>query len=90
LLKTILSLVGMIQFIGTLIAISHANAVYSRYDHLISLSSKVKVGQAVSEGQERVGTGYTFMPHLHFQAFIFTGSNGWIDFDTVSVQGFIL
>jgi len=32
-------------------------------------SSKVKVGQAVSEGQEiaRVGmTGYTFRPHLHF------------------------
>jgi murein DD-endopeptidase MepM/ murein hydrolase activator NlpD len=42
-------------------------------------SSKVKVGQAVSEGQEiaKVGmTGYTFRPHLHFQVFIFTSISG--------------
>ena len=54
--------------------------------------SKVKVGQAVSEGQEiaKVGmTGYTFHPHLHFQVFIFTRANIWMDFDTVSVQDFI-
>jgi hypothetical protein len=57
------------------------------YDHLTPLSSKVKVGQAVSECQEIAG--YRFIPHLHFQAFIFIGSNVWTDFDTVSVQGFI-
>ena len=70
----------------------HANEEYSRYDHLATQSSKVKVGQVVSEGQEiaRVGmTGYTFHPHLHFQVFIFTRTNIWIDFDTVSVQDFI-
>jgi murein DD-endopeptidase MepM/ murein hydrolase activator NlpD len=75
------------------IAIRHTNEEYSRYDHLAPQSSKVKVGQAVSEGQEiaRVGmTGYTFHPHLHFQVFIFTRTNIWIDFDTVSVQDFIL
>ena len=74
------------------IAIRHANEEYSRYDHLAPHSSKVKVGQAVSEGQEiaRVGmTGYTFHPHLHFQVFIFTRANIWMDFDTVSVQDFI-
>ena len=70
----------------------HANEEYSRYNHLAPQSSKVKVGQAVSEGQEiaKVGmTGYTFHPHLHFQVFIFTGTHIWIDFDTVSVRDFI-
>jgi len=74
------------------IAIRHANEEYSRYDHLAPHSSKVKVGQAVSEGQDiaRVGMrGYTFHPHLHFQVFIFTRANIWMDFDTVSVQDFI-
>jgi murein DD-endopeptidase MepM/ murein hydrolase activator NlpD len=75
------------------IAIRHANEEYSRYDHLAPQSSKVKVGQSVSEGQEiaKVGmTGYTFYPHLHFQVFIFTRTNSWIDFDTISVRDFIL
>ncbi len=74
------------------IFIMHANEEYSRYDHLAPQSSKVKVGQAVSEDEEiaKVGvTGYTFHPHLHFQVFIFTGGNFSIDFDTVSVQDFI-
>ena len=56
------------------IVIMHANEEYSRYDHLAPQSSKVKVGQAVSEGEEiaKVGvTGYTFHPHLHFQVFYF-------------------
>jgi murein DD-endopeptidase MepM/ murein hydrolase activator NlpD len=67
------------------IVIMHANEEYSRYDHLAPQSSKVKVGQAVSKGQEiaKVGmTGHTFSPHLHFQVFIFIRSNIWIDFDT--------
>ena len=75
------------------IFIMHANEEYSRYDHLAPQSSKVKVGQSVSEGQEiaKVGmTGYTFHPHLHFQVFIFTRTNSWIDFDTISVRDFIL
>jgi len=47
------------------VAIMHANEEYSRYDHLAPRSSKVKVGQSISEGQEiaKVGmTGYTFRP----------------------------
>jgi len=74
------------------ISIRHPNEEYSRYDHLAHQSSKVKVGQSVSEGQEiaRVGmTGYTFRPHLHFQVFTFTRTNIWVDFETVSVQDFI-
>jgi murein DD-endopeptidase MepM/ murein hydrolase activator NlpD len=74
------------------VAIVHANEEYSRYDHLAPQSAKVKVGQAVSEelAIAKVGmTGYTFRPHLHFQVFIFTRANIWIDFDTVSVQDFI-
>ncbi|PWU80372.1 MAG: hypothetical protein DLM72_12545 [Candidatus Nitrosopolaris wilkensis] len=35
----------------------HANEEYSRYDHLTPQISKVKVGQAVSEGQEIAGSG---------------------------------
>ncbi len=74
------------------ITIMHANEEYSRYDHLAPRSSKIKVGQTVSEGQEiaKVGmTGYTILPHLHFQVFIFTGSNIWIDFDNVTIEDFI-
>jgi murein DD-endopeptidase MepM/ murein hydrolase activator NlpD len=73
------------------IVIMHANEEYSRYDHLAHRSSRVKVGQAVSEGQviAEVGmTGYTFRPHLHFQVFVYTGTNIWMDIDTVSVQDF--
>jgi murein DD-endopeptidase MepM/ murein hydrolase activator NlpD len=86
---------GLIQSFGTFtnfVAITNANEEYSRYDHLAPQSSKVKVGQAVCEGQEiaKVGmTGYTPRPHLHFQIFIFTRTNSSIDFDTVSVQDFI-
>ena len=74
------------------ITIMHPNKEYSRYDHLAPRSSKVKVGQIVSEGQEiaNVGmTGYTLLPHLHFHVFVFTGSNIWIDFDTIEVEDFI-
>jgi murein DD-endopeptidase MepM/ murein hydrolase activator NlpD len=73
------------------IVIMHPNGEYSRYDHLAYRSSKVKVGQYVSEGQEiaKVGmTGYTYLPHLHFQVFIFTGINIWTDFITVEVTDF--
>ena len=69
----------------------HANEEYSRYDHLAYRSSRVKVGQDVTEGQviAEVGmTGYTFRPHLHFQVFVYTGTNIWMDIDTVSVQDF--
>jgi murein DD-endopeptidase MepM/ murein hydrolase activator NlpD len=69
----------------------HSNGEYSRYDHLAYRSSTVKVGQHVSEGQEiaKVGmTGYTYLPHLHFQVFIFTGINIWTDFITVEVKDF--
>ena len=74
------------------IVVMHKNGEYSRYDHLGYRSSKVTVGQHVSASQEiaRVGmTGYTFMPHLHFQVFVFTGINIWTDFTTVEVRNFI-
>jgi murein DD-endopeptidase MepM/ murein hydrolase activator NlpD len=54
-------------------------------------SSKVKVGQYVRAGEEiaKVGmTGYTYLPHLHFQVFVFTGSNMWTDIDTLEVKDF--
>jgi murein DD-endopeptidase MepM/ murein hydrolase activator NlpD len=73
------------------IVIQHANGEYSRYDHLAHRSAAVRTGQCVKRGQviARVGmTGFTYMPHLHFQVFIFTGSNIWTDFDTLSVTEF--
>jgi murein DD-endopeptidase MepM/ murein hydrolase activator NlpD len=73
------------------IIIMHANGEYSRYDHLSYNSSKVMVGQRVRVGQEiaKVGmTGFTYLPHLHFQVFVITGINMWTDFDTVEVNDF--
>jgi hypothetical protein len=73
------------------ITIMHPNGEYSRYDHLSYNSSKVKVGQHVRGGEEiaKVGmTGYTYLPHLHFQVFVFTGINVWTDIDTLEVQDF--
>ena len=74
------------------ISIMHDNNEWSRYDHLRSNSSNIKQGQRVQQGQKiaKVGmTGYTYIPHLHFQIFIFTGPNIWTDFDTLIVEDFI-
>ncbi len=74
------------------ITIKHSNGEYSRYDHLEYHSAKVKVGQHVIAGQEiaKVGmTGYTYIPHLHFQVFVFIGYNIWTDIDTIEVRNFI-
>jgi murein DD-endopeptidase MepM/ murein hydrolase activator NlpD len=71
------------------IVIQHTNGEYSRYDHLAHKSSRVVMGQHVSRGQviARVGTtGFTYLPHLHFQVFVFTGSNMWTDFETLPVD----
>lgn len=73
------------------ITIMHSNGEYTRYDHLAYHSSKVISGQYVSAGEEigKVGmTGYTYVPHLHFQVFVFTGSNVWTDFDTIEIREF--
>jgi murein DD-endopeptidase MepM/ murein hydrolase activator NlpD len=64
-------------------SIKHQNEEYTRYDHLAFGSSKVRVGNIVIAGQEiaKVGmTGFTYLPHLHFQVFIFTGPNLWEDY----------
>jgi murein DD-endopeptidase MepM/ murein hydrolase activator NlpD len=74
------------------VVIMHENEEYSRYDHLAYNSSGVAVGQHVSANHTiaRVGmTGYTFMPHLHFQVFVATGINIWSDFMTVEVKNFV-
>ena len=74
------------------ISITHQKGENTRYDHLRFNSAKVRSGQQVLAGQEiaRVGmTGYTYTPHLHFQVFVFTGYNIWIDFDTLEVNDFI-
>ena len=71
------------------IVIMHSNGEYSRYDHLSYNSSTVKVGQNVRAGEEiaKVGmTGYTYLPHLHFQVFVVTGFNMWTDFETLKVR----
>lgn len=75
------------------ITIMHPNGEYSRYDHLEYRSSKVRLGQHVRACQEiaKVGmTGYTYIPHLHFQVFVLTGTNMWTDFDTIEVKDFVI
>ena len=74
------------------IVIQHPNDEYSRYDHLAHRSAVVGIGQHIKRGQviARVGmTGFTYLPHLHFQVFIFTGSNIWTDFDTLAITEFL-
>jgi murein DD-endopeptidase MepM/ murein hydrolase activator NlpD len=71
------------------ISIKHQKGEYTRYDHLAFGSSKVRVGDIVIAGQEiaKVGmTGYTYLPHLHFQVFVFTGPNLWEDYQTLKVH----
>jgi murein DD-endopeptidase MepM/ murein hydrolase activator NlpD len=71
------------------ISIKHQNEEYTRYDHLACGSSKVRVGEMVTAGQEiaKVGmTGFTYLPHLHFQVFVFTGPNVWEDYQTLKVD----
>ena len=73
------------------IIISHSNGEFSRYDHLDYKSSKVKLNQKVKVGEEisKVGmTGFTYLPHLHFQVFIITGYNIWMDFETIEIDNF--
>ncbi len=74
------------------IAIMHRNGEYTRYDHLQHNSAKVRAGQQVRAGQwiAKVGmTGYTYISHLHFQVFVFTGYNIFTDFDTLEIKDFI-
>jgi murein DD-endopeptidase MepM/ murein hydrolase activator NlpD len=76
------------------ITVKHSFGEYSRYDHLHHQSAKVRVGQQVQAGQEiaNVGmTGYTYIPHLHFQVFVFLliEHNFWIGFDTIEIDDFI-
>lgn len=73
------------------VVIRHANGEYTRYDHLAYKSVVVRSGHYVKAGQviARVGTtGFTYSPHLHFQVFIFTGPNIWMDFETLVIDEF--
>ena len=78
-------------FYTNFITIKHSNGEYSRYDHLDYKSSKVKLNQKVHAGEEisKVGmTGYTYIPHLHFQVYVYTGYNIWTDFETIEIKNF--
>lgn len=80
-------------FDSNFVVIKHENGEYSRYDHLAPNSAKVKAGQQVRAGQqiaETGMTGFTYAPHLHFQVFVFTGSNIWTDFETLAVPDFVV
>lgn len=75
------------------IVIKHANGEYSRYDHLAGKSAQVRIGERVKKGQSIAlsgMTGFTFLPHLHFQVFIFTGPNVWTDFQTLQIYLFAM
>lgn len=73
------------------VVIAHTNGEFSRYDHLRPGSALVKENEQVARGQQiaEVGmTGFTYLPHLHFQVFVYTGSDSWSDFDTLELAGF--
>ena len=55
---------------------------------MTTLHLEAKVKQLYA-GQEiaKVGmTGFTYLPHLHFQVFVFTGPNLWEDYQTLKVD----
>jgi murein DD-endopeptidase MepM/ murein hydrolase activator NlpD len=71
------------------VVLMHPNGEFSRYDHLDFQSSTVRVNQQIKRGQHigNVGlTGFTFVPHLHFQVFVFTGPNIWMDYETLEIR----
>jgi murein DD-endopeptidase MepM/ murein hydrolase activator NlpD len=71
------------------IVIGHSDGEYTRYDHLDFESSLVHPNQRIKCGEQigRVGlTGFTYIPHLHFQVFVFTGPNVWTDFETLDIR----
>ncbi|MGN6708671.1 MAG: M23 family metallopeptidase [Candidatus Nitrosocosmicus sp.] len=73
------------------ITIAHSNGEYSRYDHLQYHSAKVREGQKINSGQEiaKIGmTGYTYIPHLHFQVFVFVEDNLMVNIDTLEIKNF--
>ena len=73
------------------VVIAHANGEFSRYDHLQYKSSPVIVGQYVKAGARigKVGmTGFSYLPHLHFQVLVITGPDFWQDFDTLPIPNF--
>jgi murein DD-endopeptidase MepM/ murein hydrolase activator NlpD len=73
------------------VVIAHSNSEFSRYDHLEYKSTPVTVGQFVRKGERigRVGmTGFTYLPHLHFQVFVIMGPDFWNDFDTLALPDF--
>lgn len=73
------------------VSIRHLKGEFTRYDHLDFGSSNVRPGQYVRRGQVlgRVGlSGYTYLPHLHFQVFIIRGPNIWTDYETLEIKDF--
>ena len=71
------------------VVLMHPNGEFSRYDHLDFQSSTVRVNRKIKRGQHigNVGlTGFTFVPHLHFQVFVFTGPNIWMDYETLEIR----
>ncbi len=73
---------------GNRIVMKHSDGEYSAYEHLGFRSSKVRVGDKVEAGQ-LIGysgnTGYTFVSHLHFEVFRFTGPDKEKDSETLEV-----
>ena len=66
-------------YYSNFISIKYQNEEYTRYDHLAFGSA----GQEIA----KVGmTGFTYLPHLHFQVFVFTGPNLWEDYQTLKVD----
>lgn len=59
------------QTYGTQIVVDHGNGLTTRYAHLSAVS--VREGQKVSEGQvlgESGNSGYSSLPHLHFEVIL--------------------
>lgn len=74
---------------GNRIVVKHENEEFSAYEHLKYKGAAVNVGEKVKTGQ-LIGisgnTGYTFVPHLHFEVFHITGPNKEEDFETLEVE----
>ena len=63
--------------------------IENRGENLVNITSEYNENGRPQDEISKVGmTGYTYIPHLHFQVYVYTGYNIWTDFETIEIKDF--